>query len=249
MEGRGTRTRMMLNGRTHGILEHGHNLLRATGLTQLGKRLLFPVVNNLFSIELMQKTGNFKSTKWLNTPIMQNILDLWTIQETISEVKPELLIETGTNQGGSALFYANLFDLMGIGRVITVDIEKMHDISHPRIDFIVGKSIAETTLERVTESVHSVNGPVMVILDSDHSYKTVIGELNAYAPFVTKGSFMLVQDGIRDTLPVLRQNYPPGPLPAIREFLASHKEFEVDRERCERFPISHHPEGWLRRMG
>jgi cephalosporin hydroxylase len=239
----------MRNGRSHGIIERSYQVLRAVGLSRLSERLLFPVVNDLFFIELMRKTSNFQSTKWLGQPIMQPILDLWTIQETISEVRPELLVETGTNQGGSALFYANLFDLMGRGRVITVDVQKMHDISHPRIEFIIGQSVAEETLKRITEVVRSVNGPVMVILDSDHSYETVNRELKAYALFVTKGSFMLVQDGIRDMLPVLRHSYSPGPLPAIREFLASNKEFEVDRERCERFVISYHPEGWLRKIG
>ena len=50
------------------------------------------------------------------------MLDLWTIQETISEVRPALLIETGTHRGGSALFYAQLMDLLGTGRVLTIDI-------------------------------------------------------------------------------------------------------------------------------
>jgi cephalosporin hydroxylase len=239
----------MLNGRAHGIIERGHKVLKSVGLTRLGERFLFPMVNDLFSIELMQKTRNFESTKWLNQPIWQNVLDLWTIQETISEIRPHLLIETGTNQGGSALFYANLFDLLGEGRVITVDIKRMHDISHPRVEFIIGESLAERTLTRVTEAVNSVNGPIMVILDSDHHYHNVSGELKAYAPFVTRGSFVLVQDGIQDRLPVLRQNHPPGPLPAIRDFLASNDNFEVDRERCERFLISHHPEGWLKKVG
>lgn len=238
----------MLNVRAQGIIERGHNVLKTMGLHRLGKRFILPMVNDLFSIELMQKTDNFGNTKWLNQPIWQNVLDLWTIQETICEVRPHLLIETGTNRGGSALFYAHLFDLLGEGRVITMDIERMHDLSHPRIEFIIGESLAEKTLARVTEAVNRVNGSIMVILDSDHSYQNVIGELKAYAPFVTKGSFVLVQDGILDTLPVLRQNYPPGPLPAIRDFLASNKNFEVDRERCDRFLISHHPEGWLRKV-
>jgi cephalosporin hydroxylase len=49
-----------------------------------------------------------------------------------------------------------------------------------------------------------------------------------------------------DTLPMMDRAR-PGPLPAIDEFIASHPEFEIDNERCERFLISHHPRGWLRR--
>ena len=86
----------------------------------------------------------------------------------------------------------------------------------------------------------------MVILDSDHSKDHVFKELELYAPLVTPGSFILVQDGVVDTLPRFRQ-LRPGPLPAIKQFLEGHPEFEVDVERNERFLITHHPWGWLRR--
>ena len=68
-------------------------------------------VARLFHTDLIAKTGNFSSTSWLGVPIWQNVLDLWTIQETISEIRPALLIETGTNRGGSALFYAQMADI------------------------------------------------------------------------------------------------------------------------------------------
>jgi hypothetical protein len=45
-------------------------------------------------------------------------------------VQPALVIECGTNRGGSALFYAHLFDLLGKGRVLTIDVESMHQLSH-----------------------------------------------------------------------------------------------------------------------
>ena len=64
-----------------------------------------PAVRSLFFRDLIRKTGNFGSTTWLGHPIWQNVLDLWTIQETIAEVRPTLLIECGTNRGGSSLFF------------------------------------------------------------------------------------------------------------------------------------------------
>ena len=88
----------------------------------------------------------------------------------------------------------------------------------------------------------------MVILDSDHSAAHVSKELESYSPFVSPGSYMLVQDGVIDVLDRWRSAR-PGPLAAIIEFLRHHPEFEVDTERCERFLITHHPMGWLRRDG
>ena len=55
--------------------------------------------------------------------------------ETIAEIKPALLIETGTNRGGSALFYANLMDLLGVRRVMTMDVERLHRLQHSGSSF------------------------------------------------------------------------------------------------------------------
>jgi cephalosporin hydroxylase len=47
-------------------------------------RLVAPKVHYLFFRELIGKTNNVLSTSWLGHPTFQNILDLWTIQETIA---------------------------------------------------------------------------------------------------------------------------------------------------------------------
>lgn len=230
------------------LLEFSHKVLKSTGLLGRAKRTALPLVNQTFFIELMEKTGGFAHTKWLGYPIWQNVMDLWTIQETIAEVKPSLLIETGTNQGGSALFYANLFDLMGNGRIITADVQKLHSIQHDRIEFLIGSSVSNEIVSKIKAAVASISGPVMVILDSDHSRDHVRKELEAYAPFVTADSYILVQDGSTDDIPVLGRAHPPGPLYAIRDFLTSHKEYEIDRERCDRFVITQHTDGWLKKI-
>jgi cephalosporin hydroxylase len=203
-------------------------------------------VREAFFERLVRDTGNFRTVRWLGQPVWQNVLDLWTIQETLAELSPALVIECGTNRGGSAFFYACLFDLMGKGEVVTCDIEKIHDLTHPRIEWILGGSTSEAVLARVRARASAAAGPVMVILDSDHRESHVLREMELYGPLVTAGSFLLVQDGAIDTLETFRQSR-PGPLRAIERFLAAHAEFEVDVRRCERFLITHHPKGWLRR--
>jgi cephalosporin hydroxylase len=230
----------------------GNNTMRAVFLRTLRslyphyQRILRRPVSRLFFMDLIGKTDNFGDVTWMGHPVWQNVLDLWTIQETIVEVKPALLIECGTNRGGSAMFYGDLLDLMGDGRLISIDIQKMHDRSHPRVTFLIGSSTAPDIVEQVGSAAREVHGPVMVILDSDHSAAHVAGELEAYASLVTPGSYLLVQDGVIDVLPTLRADR-PGPLPAIRAFLGQHPEFEMDTARTERFLITHHPMGWLRR--
>lgn len=221
----------------------GHSFVRNAYRKTLG-----PIVHTLFFRELFSKTRNFGNVTWLGYPIWQNVLDLWTIQETIAEIKPALLVETGTNRGGSSFFYGQLFDLMGAGEVITVDVEKLHDLKHPRVTYLIGSSVSETVLATVQQRVANCNGPIMVILDSDHSKSHVLDELRHYGPMVTPGSYCLVQDGVVDVLSTLK-GARPGPLAALEEYLKTTNAFEIDHERCERFLITHHPKGWLRRRG
>ena len=217
-----------------------------TILGGLYRRFVRPVVHSLFFTDLVRTTANFGELKWLGQPIWQNVLDLWVIQETLAEVKPELLIECGTNKGGSALFYAHLFDLMGRGNVVTIDVEPKHDVAHVPVTYLVGSSTSPAIVHAVRERVAACHGPVLVILDSSHSSHHVRAELRCYAPFVTRGSYCLVQDGIIDTLRVFRAGR-PGPLPAIEDFLQTTNDFVIDEERSKRFLISHHPKGWLKR--
>ena len=199
-----------------------------------------------FHSDLIRKTNNFDDVTWLGEPIWQNVLDLWTIQEAIAELRPSLLVETGTNRGGSARFYAHLFDLMGQGEVFTSDVERLHHLEHPRVTAVTASSLSSQVLAQIEDKAANAQGPVMVILDSDHSESHVKAELDAYHGFVTAGSLMLVQDGVIDVLPMLAGDR-PGPLPAIKTFLAEHPEFTEDHARNERFLITHHPSGWLRR--
>jgi cephalosporin hydroxylase len=214
---------------------------------QLYERIVAKRVRQLFLADIVRQTGNFGTATWDGVTIWQNLYDLWTATETIQAVRPSLIVETGTYLGGSALYYGNLLDQIGGGRVITIDVENRHQRQHPRIDFLIGDSTSPGLVAFVREAAAGCGGPVLVILDSDHHAEHVLREMKAYGPMVTSGSFMLVQDGVIDVLPSMKTGY-RGPLHAIRQFLPEHPEFEVDQSRCDRFLITHHPCGWLRRL-
>jgi cephalosporin hydroxylase len=205
---------------------------------------VLPLLHQRFFGDLLSHTNNFKDCRWLGVPIWQNILDLWVIQETLCEVQPDTLIECGTNKGGSALFYAHIFDLLGKGKVISVDIVDMQPPSHPRIEYILGSSIDPMIAETIRSKC---TGITMAILDSCHDRDHVFREMEIYGKMVTPNSYMLVQDGIMDVI----DNHAigrPGPLPAIESFLSLRSDFEADTEKSRKFLISHHPKGWLRRV-
>ena len=136
------------------------------GLYPLYRRFLRRPVARLFFMDLVGATQNFGTVTWLGHPIWQNVLDLWTIQEVLATVRPDLLIECGTNHGGAAFFYAHLFDLMGKGEVVSIDVERMHDRRHPRVTFLIGSSTSAEILAQARTAAQRVGGPVFVILDS-----------------------------------------------------------------------------------
>jgi cephalosporin hydroxylase len=172
-------------------------------------------------------------------------LDLWVYQEILYELKPDIVIETGTNEGGGAHFLASIMDVIGKGKVIGVDIEELDNrADHERITYIKGSSIDNNIVKKVSEMIES-NDVVLVILDSDHNMPHVLEEMKIYSEFVTKGSYMIVEDSNVNGHPIM-PNWGRGPFEAIQEFLSKNDLFEVDKS-CEKFYMSFNPSGYLKK--
>jgi len=87
----------------------------------------------------------------------------------------------------------------------------------------------------------------IVNLDSDHSMNHVLNELRLYAPLVSEGSYIAVEDTHLDGVPT-HPEQGPGPMAAVRRFLAEggSREFEQDFSR-EAMVMTSYPGGFLRR--
>lgn len=187
----------------------------------------------------------FNNTYWRGTNIQKCPFDMWVYQEILHETKPDVLVEAGTFKGGSAYYFASLFDLMGKGRIITIDIEAQPNLPvHPRITYLVGSSTSDEILQKV-KSLIKPGETVMVSLDSDHHAPHVLKELQLYSPLVTSGQYLVVEDTHFNGHPILAR-FGPGPFEAVEEFLGSQPPFAVDRSR-EKFMLSFNTGGYLRR--
>lgn len=188
---------------------------------------------------------------WLGVVSRQNPLDNWVMQEIIAEVKPDVLIETGTGQGGTTLFYATVLEQVSPkGKVITIDIEDLvdqastFDLFQKRVEFIQGSSTSPEVIQQIAQKVKGQK--VLVTLDSLHTKEHVLKELELYSKWVSVGSYLVVQDTNENGHPVMT-SFGPGPMEAVEEFLKSHKEFEIDRNR-EKFYVTFYPSGFLKKI-
>lgn len=197
--------------------------------------------------------------KWLGRPIIQFPQDVIALQEIIWEVRPRLIIETGIARGGSLIFSASMLELLGgDGRVIGVDIDirehnraaiEAHPLSR-RITMIQGSSIDDEVAAKVAREAEG-NGPVLVILDSNHTHDHVMRELELYSGLVTKGSYLIVFDTVINEMPAdffPDRPWSPtdNPKTAVDEFLKRNSRFEVDREMETKLLITVAPGGYLR---
>jgi len=197
------------------------------------------------------KAGGIQAMQFAGIHSIQTPTDNWMMQQIMSEVRPDFVIETGTLNGATTLFYATVLgQVRPTARVFTVDIKKQWEAAatYPawkdRVEFFLGSSTAPEVVKQITERVKKVkNAKVLVTLDSLHTKEHVAKELEFYAPLVTKDSYLVVQDTTYDTMLDAKD----GPLAAVKEFLAKHPEFETDRSR-ERFLITFYPGGYLKRV-
>ncbi len=195
------------------------------------------------AVEVFERSDRYDFSyqwSWLGVPIIQLPNDVVATQELIWEHRPQVIIETGIARGGSVLFYSSLLEIIGEGRVIAVDIDirshnraviEAHPMAH-RVTMIEGSSTDSTVVDTV-RALLEPGDRVMVVLDSNHTHDHVLAELEAYAPLVTPGQFLIVADTVIEEIPPQDhrpRDWGPGdnPKTAVDAFLAVHRDFELD---------------------
>jgi len=178
---------------------------------------------------------------------LKNPLDFWVYREMVYEHKPDVIVEIGTFNGGSALAFAHILDVLGHGRLIGIDLDHDHvpDYikNHPRITFLEGDACE---LYDVVKSSIPEGARVLVFEDSAHTYQNTLNILKSYREIIQPGDFIVIEDTI------CHHGLDEGPSPsgyeAVEEFLRIDLDFELDRSK-ENFGITWNPKGFLRRKG
>lgn len=185
-----------------------------------------------------------KDVKFMGVSLQKNPLDLWVYQEIIYRTKPEVIVESGTGYGGSALFLASMCDILKGGEVITIDVNKRKCPKHPRIIYLDGSCFDKKIIKSISGIVKGKR--CMVILDSHHTKNHVLKELEIYNKFVSKSCYLIVEDTNIHGHPIMPE-HEEGPYEAVLEFLSKNKNFKIDKSK-EKFLLTFNPNGFLLRI-
>ncbi len=168
--------------------------------------------------------------------------DLERYRRIITDTQPEVLVESGTWQGGAAVWFARL----GLD-VITVDLKPY--VTHENqvrggesVTWLLGDSTSTRIVDRIQRL--TTGRRTMVVLDSDHRADHVRREIELYTPLVSSGCYLVVEDGVVEWM--LDETY-EGPLHAIQTHLVDNPTWYRDLEIEKLHLVTMHLAGWWRK--
>jgi cephalosporin hydroxylase len=211
----------------------------------------------------LERVARHKRDSYAGVRLAKFPEDLRVYEHLIWASRPNVVIEIGTLQGGSALWFRDrLRTLAGyadIGRpmVVSIDIDidpargdlRAADPAYEETITLVEGDVTDPDLPDQVEALLPAEARCLVVEDSAHVFSTTMAALEGFARFVPPQGFLVVEDGSVDREEMrLRPDWPRGVLPAVREWLRTveGRKFAVRRD-LELYGITAHPEGFLQR--
>jgi cephalosporin hydroxylase len=192
----------------------------------------------------------WKTTTFMGIKCQKSVSDMWNYQEIIYNLQPSLIVEGGTANGGSALYFSFILkSIKPMSKILSVDIdhslvpESLRSNSH--IEFLTGKVTEENTISRIKELRTIFKGPLFIILDDDHTKNNVLTEMKTIRDILTTGDYLIVEDSNINGHPVL-PSWGEGPMEAIEEYFQIYPDdYKHDTLREEKFGFTFAPKGFL----
>jgi len=161
----------------------------------------------------------YKGVRVVKTPH-----DLWIYHELLWELRPKILVELGTERGGSAMWFADQIREFG-GRVYSLDKDPSQRVvkEYPGVEFITADVSDPSTVDFVKAKID--DEPVIVVHDANH--KTVYEDFVLWNGVVSIGSYFVVED-TTDELVGRKGPLVGDTLSAVKKILKNFPNFEVD---------------------
>lgn len=187
--------------------------------------------------------------------------DLRMYEHLLWASRTNVVLEIGTNQGGSALWFRDRLATMArygqiaAGRVISIDLDveparrRLESLPDHDITLVAG-DVLDPGLPARVRRLLPPGARCLVVDDSAHTYETTRAALEGFAPLVAPGGYFVVEDGCVDVEELrMAPSWPRGVLPALQDWLATPAASQfVQRPDLERYGVSCHPGGFLQRI-
>ena len=213
-------------------------------------------------LDLIKNSRKYRviyNTVWNGEPCLQYSDDLINFQEIFYASRPDYIIEIGVAWGGTSLFFMDLLKKFNSKGYIGVDIFIPKDLKNrlmskkpKKIQFrlINGDSTSNKTLQTISKIIG--NKKVMIIIDANHTEKSVLKELNVYSKFLKKGQYLICCDTILGYIGKNTSDERPwgkndNPLTALKKFLKKNNFFEIDKYYSNKPLISNNFNGIIKR--
>jgi cephalosporin hydroxylase len=198
---------------------------------------------------------------YAGVPIGKFPEDLRMYEHLLWASRADVVVEIGTHQGGSALWFRDRLATMArygriaAGQVISIDLDieparqRLRSVRDSDITLIAGDVLDPELSDRVRGLIPP-GSRCFVVEDSAHTYETTWAALQGFASLVPLGGYVVVEDGCVDIEELrLVESWPRGVLPALRRWLASSAGSAFAQRRdLERYGVTCHPQGFLQRI-
>lgn len=180
---------------------------------------------------------------WNGTRITKLPSDCFAIHNLFHRVRPQVIIELGSSQGGSAAFFESFAEQCGIEDILSLDIVTTDKPTLQRTSWITGDDTSDAIAAQVREKV--AGRRVSVIIDANHHGEHVAKELPIYGEMVSPGQCLIMEDTHVDVLNFRKFRQHGGPLRALQAWLPDHPDFQI-AEDIEPYLTTNYFGYWIR---
>jgi cephalosporin hydroxylase len=191
-------------------------------------------------------------TRYRGLAFLKSPFDVVLYLQLLQQLRPGSVIEIGTYEGGSALWFADMMTTIGLAPcVISIDNGERATFDDSRIKFLRGDALR---LDEVLspDLLAALPRPFLVVEDSAHLYETSLAVLEFFDPHLHTGDYIIIEDGVIAFLPdPVYRSLNRGPNRALDTFLRVRQDsYAIDRSLCDFYGcnVTYNPNGWLRRL-
>ena len=190
------------------------------------------------------RSGAWHSTSWLGHATHRAPADLLAYAELIWRLRPDWIVETRTGPGGRALFLASICDLVGNGRILSLEAHPLGEPpEHRRVTYLRAAPEVQSTVGRVREIVGEEPNALVILGASGGS--DLDAALANLVPLVPVGSYVVVEDTVLGGHPAW-PGFGPGPA-IVAQKLTQTRDFRPD-PTLEFGIVSFNVDGYLKRI-